>query len=666
MKPLTLRLGALMLAALGAAPIASAQTPTTTPKSAPIAPITATAPASAASAAAAATSPVTAKAAAQPMTLADTQAWLDGLMPAALKMAQVPGAVVVIVKDGQPLIQKGYGYADWDRRVPVDAERTLFRPGSVSKLFTWTAVMQLVEQGQLNLDADLNQYLDFKIPQFNGKAMTLRHVLTHTTGFEETARDLITYSGKSPDLAKVLKDYIPPALYEPGARPGYSNYATALAGYIVQRVSGLPFDDYVEQKIFTPLGMRHASFRQPLPPALAPLMSQGYEKQGDPGKGFEIVSLAPAGSLSATGADMGRFMLAFLQQGQLGEARLLKPETVKQMHGQLTKPMPDLLGIGLGFYQHDINGHRVVGHGGDTILFHTDLLLFVDDGIGLYISVNSPGKDGQGKWLRDRVLESFADRYLPDARPATARQVDDATAKQHAQQLAGSYQSTRREDSTFFSLLPLLSPLKVEALDDGRVALELAGSRSVFREVKPYLWEEEHGKRRLQAIVENGRVVRWGLEPYVFAFVFEPVPALSGGLALLLAGIALVTLLLTALLWPVAAVLRRRHGVAAPGRPLLAVRIASVLVLLTVALWTLVFTRLEGDGDLSVVLPLAQVLTLVAFIGGLLASLWQARPAFQGGGGKAAKALAVVWVLAFAVLIVIGAAHHLMSFNQNF
>lgn len=663
MKPLTLRLVALMLAAFGAAaPNASAQTPTTTPKSAPIAPITATAPASAPSAA---TPTASAKAAAQPMTLADTQAWLDGLMPAALKMAQVPGAVVVIVKDGQPLIQKGYGYADWERRVPVDADRTLFRPGSVSKLFTWTAVMQLVEQGKLNLDADLNQYLDFKIPQFNGKAMTLRHVLTHTTGFEETARDLITYSGKSPDLAKVLKDYIPPALYEPGARPGYSNYATALAGYIVQRVSGLPFDDYVEQKIFAPLGMRHASFRQPLPPALAPLMSQGYEKQGDPGKGFEIVSLAPAGSLSATGADMGRFMQVFLQQGQLGESRLLKPETVKQMHGQLTKPMPELLGIGLGFYQHDINGHRVVGHGGDTILFHTDLLLFVDDGIGLYISVNSPGKDGQGKWLRDTLLESFADRYLPDARPATPRQVDDATAKQHAQQLAGSYQSTRREDSTFFSLLPLLSPLKVQALDDGRVALELAGSRSVFREVKPYLWEEEHGKRRLQALVENGRVLRWGLEPYVFAFVFEPVPALSSGLALLLVGLALVTMLLTALLWPVAAVLRRKHGIAAPGRPLLAVRVASVLVLLTVALWTLVFTRLEGDGDLSVVLPLAQGLTLLAFIGGLLAALWHARLAFKGGS-KGAKALAVVWVLAFAVLIVIGGAHHLMSFNQNF
>lgn len=673
MKPMTLRLGALMLALCGATlSPASAQAPAAAPKDLPVAPLTATAPASAAS------SPSTTAAsgakAAQPMTLADTQAWLDGLMPAALKMAQVPGAVVVIVKDGQPLIQKGYGYADWDRRVPVDAERTLFRPGSVSKLFTWTAVMQLVEQGRLNLDADLNQYLDFRIPQFNGKPMTLRHVLTHTTGFEETARDLITYTSTSPDLAKVLKDYIPPAIYEPGARPGYSNYATALAGYIVQRVSGQPFDDYVEQKIFAPLGMRHASFRQPLPPALSPLMSQGYEKQGDPGKGFEIVSLAPAGSLSATGADMGRFMLAFLQQGQLGDALILKPETVKQMHGQLTKPMPDLLGIGLGFYQHDINGHRVVGHGGDTILFHTDLLLFVDDGIGLYISVNSPGKDGQGKWLRDRVLESFADRYLPDMRPATPRQVDDATAKQHAQQLAGSYQSTRREDSTFFSLLPLLSPLKVQALEDGRVALELAGSRSVFREVKPYLWEEEHGKRRLQAVVENGRVARWGLEPYVFAFVFEPVPALSGSLALLLFGLSLVTLLLTTLLWPVAAVLRRKHGVAAPGRPVLAVRVASLLVLVAVATWALVFTRLEGDGDLSVVLPLAQVLTLLSFVGGLLVSLWHARQALRGQGGsdgasgasKAAKALAVVWVLAFVVLLVIGGAHHLISFNQNF
>ncbi|MDH0865231.1 serine hydrolase [Mitsuaria sp. GD03876] len=666
MKPLLLRFGAALLAACGAAALpASAQTPSTSRPAPAIAPALAASSPPTATAGSAPAAPSTAATGARPITLADTQAWLDGLMPAALKLAQVPGAVVVIVKDGQPLIQQGYGYADWDKQVPVDARRTLFRPGSVSKLFTWTAVMQLVEQGKLDLDADLNRYLDFQIPVRDGKPMTLRHVMTHTTGFEETARDLITFKPETPDLAQVLKRYVPPTLYAPGERPGYSNYATALAGYIVQRVSGLSFDDYVEQRIFTPLGMRQSSFRQPLPPALAPLMSQGYEKQGEPAKGFEVISMPPAGSLSATGEDMGRFMLAFLQQGRLGDAQLLKPETVKQMHGQLTKPMPDLLGIGLGFYQHDINGHRVVGHGGDTVLFHSDLLLFVDDGIGLFVSVNSGGNNGQGKWLRDRVLEGFADRYLPDRRAPTPRQVDDATAKQHAQQMAGAYRNTRREDSTFFSLLQLLSPLKVEALDDGRVAIELAGSRSVFREVRPYLWEEEHGKRRLQAIVENGRVARWGLEPYVFAFIFEPVPAMSGTGALVLFGLALVTALLTTLLWPVASVLRRKHGVAAPARPVTLVRVANVGVVLAVALWAMAISRLESDMALGALLPLTQLVTIVAFVGGLIVSLWHARRAWAGGG-KATRALAVTWVLAFVVLVAIGAAHHLMSFNQNF
>src|SRR5262245_15457728 len=177
-------------------------------------------------------------------TVADTEAWLDGLMPSALHAARVPGAVVVIVKDGQPLVQKGYGFADWEKNVPVDPQRTLFRPGSVSKLFTWTAVMQLVEQGKLDLDVDLNRYLDFKIPARNGKALTLRHAMTHTTGLEETARDLLTYTPSTPDLGGVLKGYVPPYLYDPGSTQGYSNYATSLAGYIVQRVSGQSFDDY--------------------------------------------------------------------------------------------------------------------------------------------------------------------------------------------------------------------------------------------------------------------------------------------------------------------------------------------------------------------------------------------------------------------------------------
>jgi len=597
----------------------------------------------------------------------DAEAWLDGLMPSALHTAGVPGAVVVIVKDGKPVLQKGYGYADWDKLTPVDPDRTLFRPGSVSKLFTWTAVMQLVEQGKLDLDADLNKYLDFTVPAYKtGKALTLRHVMTHTTGMEEVARDLLTYDTASPELGSVLKRYIPPYIYEPGSTPGYSNYATSLAGYIVQRVSGQSFDDYIEQHVFAPIGMKNSSFRQPLPKALQPQMSRGYPSQDEKAKGFEVISMPPAGSLSSTGADMGRFMLAYLGHGTLDGAQILKPETVQMMHTKLTKPLPDLLGIGLGFYQQDANGHRVVGHGGDTVLFHTDLLLFPDDNIGIYVSVNSGGTEGRGKWLRDRLFESFVDRYLPDQRAATKSEVDEATAKQHAQMMAGPYRTTRREDSTFLSLLALLSPVRVQALEDGRVAIDLAGSRSVFREIKPFYWEEEHGKRRLQAKVENGKVVHWGLEPYVFAFIFEPVPALAGTAALIALCASLGVVLLTTLLWPVAAVLRRRHGVLAkPSKAISGVRWASVLSLVAIMLWGFVVAGLDDLKDTSTSLPLAQIVTLVAFVGGLLAALWHARSVFTNKqSGKAARVLAVLWLLAFIVLVVIGFAHHMISFNQ--
>ena len=604
---------------------------------------------------------------ATPLTAVDAEAWLDGLMPAAVRTARVPGAVVVVVKDGQVLVQKGYGFADWDKGVPVDAKRTLFRPGSVSKLFTWVAVMQQVEQGKLDLDADLNQYIDFKIPAHkSGKALTLRHAMQHTSGLEETARDLLTYADKGPNLGAVLKGYVPPYVYEPGTTPSYSNYATALAGYIVERLSGLSFDDYIEQKVLHPIGMTQSTFRQPLPAVLRDQMSLGYFNQDKAGKGFEIISLPPAGSLSATGEDMGRFMLAVLNQGKLGEGQILKPETLKLMFSQVYRPMPDVSGIALGFYQQDINGHRAFGHGGDTVLFHTDLALFVDKNIGIYVSVNASGDNGLGKWLRDRVFEGFADRYLPDMQPPLEPQVDEATAKAHAQLMAGAYRSSRREDSTFLSLLQLMGPLKVEALKDGRIAIDLAGARSVFREVRPLVWDEVHGKRRIQAVVENGRVTRWAMEPYAFAFVFEPVPTLASPVALVLLSAAVAVTALTALLWPLLATLRRQHRVAAPAKSVAAVRIACVAVLVALGLWVAMLISLDKLGDTRVLLPLSQLTTLLAFGGGLLVSAWHARTVFKAGSTAStwARALAVLWLLAFAVLVVMGLAHHMISVNQ--
>src|SRR5690606_10583109 len=216
------------------------------------------------------------------LTQADAEAWLDGFMPYALAAGDIAGAVVVVVKDGQVLLQKGYGYADLAKGTPVDPANTLFRPGSVSKLLTWTAVMQLVGPGKLDPHPAVNPSLDFEVPARDGKPVTLRQIMTHTAGFEEQIRALITAKDSEiTPLGEALKRWVPERIHAPGSTPAYSNYATALAGYIVERVSGESFDDYIDRHIFEPLGMAHSSFRQPLPPALLAKMSKGYSKASD-------------------------------------------------------------------------------------------------------------------------------------------------------------------------------------------------------------------------------------------------------------------------------------------------------------------------------------------------------------------------------------------------
>src|SRR5688572_25643966 len=166
-----------------------------------------------------------------PLTATDVNAWLDGFMPYALARGDIPGAVIVVVRDGQVVAQRGYGFSNVAKRTRVDPRATMFRPGSISKLFTWTAVMQQVEQGKLNLDADVNQYLDFKIPPYQGKPITLRHIMTHTAGFEEQVKDIISTNEKEVlPYEQLLKRWVPKRVYAPGTTPAYSNYATSLAG----------------------------------------------------------------------------------------------------------------------------------------------------------------------------------------------------------------------------------------------------------------------------------------------------------------------------------------------------------------------------------------------------------------------------------------------------
>ena len=260
------------------------------------------------------------------LTPQDVSAFLDGIMPQELATDDIAGAVISIVKDGKVIFAKGYGYSDMEKRTPVSPDNTLFRPGSISKLFTWTAVMQLVEQGKLDLDRDVNEYVDFKIPATYPKPITLRNIMTHTPGFEETIQELFVKDAKDlTPLGDYVRKHLPTRIYPPGTTPAYSNYATTMAGYIVQRVSGQDYYDYIEQHILNPLKMEHSTFRQPLPDPLKGLASKGYDVALEPAKGFEFVEAAPAGSSSVSAMDMTHFMIAHLQDGRV--RRGADPET---------------------------------------------------------------------------------------------------------------------------------------------------------------------------------------------------------------------------------------------------------------------------------------------------------------------------------------------------
>lgn len=622
------------------------------------------------------------------LTAADVDAWLDGFMPFALRRSDIPGAVVAVVKDGQVVTQRGFGYADLEKRTPVDPERTLFRPGSVSKLVTWTAVMQQVERGKLDLDRDVNEYLDFKIPARKGQPVTLRQVLTHTAGFEEQAKDILFYDVKNiKPMGDLLKNSMPARIYDAGTTPAYSNWATTLAGYIVERVSGMPFDDYVEKEIFQPLGMRYATFRQPLPEALAAQMSSGYPRAGQGAKPFEIIGPAPAGSLSASGADMARFMLAHLNGGELDGQRILSAETAATMHDSPLDRIdphsliPPLNRMELGFFETNINGREVIAHLGDTSAFHTSLHLFMDEGVGLYVSFNSSGKEGAAGVVRSELFQQFADRYFPDLAPA-AGTVDAATAKEHAAQMAGVWENSRRSDTNYLAAVSLLGQVKVAVDKDGNLLIpdlknpSGSGPRK-WVEVAPYVWQDRTSHDRLAAQVENGRIVRWSFDMLSPFMVFDRVPTRKSSVWIVpVLCIALPVLALTLLSWPIGWWNRRRYKtpLALTGTSLRLyrwVRIASGLVLAALATWALVVTRLFGDLDNATsktdgLLRLAQVFGFVAFVGGVLVAAWNVIHAWRDRRGWPARIWSLLLLFSFILILYVAITFHLIGFSVKY
>ncbi len=614
-----------------------------------------------------------------PLTKDDVDAWLDGFIPYATGKGDIPGAVVVVVKDGQILTSRGYGYANVAKKTKVDPATTLFRPGSVSKLFTWTALMQQVEEGKVDLNADVNKYLDFKIPAYEGKPVTVANLMTHTPGFEEHAKGVITTEEKANRPFDVLlKRASPEIVYAPGSTPAYSNYGAALAAYIVQRTSGLPFDTYLERNIFEPLGMRHSSFRQPLPANLKPLMAEGYISGKDEPYGFEYIGPAPAGSLSASGDDMAPFMIAHLQNGEYEGKRILQPQTAQLMHSALNVPIPGLNGMAHGFYQTNINGLPVIAHGGDTVAFHSDLHLFLNKGVGLFVSMNSLGKEGAAGAIRTELFEEFADRYFPAA-PDT-RTLPKDQAKAYAEKLVGAYESSRRAHGTFLSLTDLIGQFKVSLDKDGDPVVSglesLGGSQQKWIPVAPNLWRAAVGHDLLGAKVDGDKV-RISDNELAPIIVWDKAPWYrSSTLLMPLVYASLAVLLVTVLLWPTRALVRRKYATKLEfeGRQLWAYRtsrIAALAMIVALACWAILVTMMFGDlnrlnGSLDPLVTVIGLFSILAFVGGFAVMAWYAYTAWKSGWRWTGKVWSIALLLAAAVLLYVALTFNLLNLSTNY
>jgi CubicO group peptidase (beta-lactamase class C family) len=482
----------------------------------------------------------------------EMESFVDGVMAAQRESQRIAGAVVVVVENGEVFFAKGYGDADLGQGRPVDPATTLFRIGSVSKLFVATAVMQLWEKKRLTLDADVNVYLRmFKVPSTFPKPVTLAHLLAHTAGFEDRPLGLFSYDPASiKPLGVVLSEEFPQRVRPPGGLSVYSNHGFALAALAVQEVSQEVWEDYLEEQILRPLGMRYTTGRQPVPSFLADQVATGYRyAQGtfQPCQ-FEFVTVGPAGSMSASGLDMARFMIAHLQRGRLGDAQILSEGAVDLMQSRLFIGARGANNMLHGFYEMHQNAEQIIGHHGSLNAFHTQLALFPQRNIGVFISYNS---DTGAQAVHD-FWHAFLQHYFPP--PAVRLPSKPSTAsRERMQSVVGEYSTLRRSDSTLTKLAGLLWTVKVELEDGWLVTHGLDRAPLRWSEIEPLLFQEIGGTRRLAFRNDESGRLTW-LVWHMPAMTFERGEWYQTRIFhFAVAGLSLLVLASALVFWPVVA-----------------------------------------------------------------------------------------------------------------
>lgn len=486
---------------------------------------------------------------------------LDELIAGRMVEYDIPSETVAVVWNGQVVFLKGYGHADPAKQTPVDPEQTLFRIGSVSKLFVWTAVMQLAEQGKLDLHADVNAYLQeaggnpaLRIPDSYPQPVTLAHLLTHTSGFEkQDFGDLASSAQKWIPLEEYLTARMPRRVYPPGQVLVYSNYGTSLAAYIVEQVSGMPFEEYVERFIYDPLGMQHSTFRQPLPSHLSGDLATGVQWQ--PGRGHgepaEFEWMHPSGAMSSTAADMARFMIAHLQNGRYEDGGqsaqgILDGATAAMMHSQQFTYDPRLPGFTFGFFEEHVAGTRVIYHAGGSTAFSAHLALIPEHDLGIF-EAYSGGEPGSGF-----IYATLLAHLLPHA----GAWEPESGISLPAGRFVGEYLDVNVNYSTPEKLLALIKGMSVRPAADGTLSC-LGGT---WVQVEPFLFGNLQDGDLALFRTEDGTPT--GRVTYLIhdQIAYERLPWYRRtAFQLGLPSGCLLIFLSVILGWPVASLVRRQH-----------------------------------------------------------------------------------------------------------
>jgi CubicO group peptidase (beta-lactamase class C family) len=499
----------------------------------------------------------------------ELESFIDSLLAELMQEYHMPGAVFALVKDGEIFFVKGYGFADLENRKPVIPDRTLFRVASISKLFTATAVMQVHEQGLINLDDDVNKHLTlFKIENTFPEPVTIANLLTHTGGFDERiiAKETADESKVIP-LGPYLAEHMPPRFAPPWEQYCYSNHGMSLAGYVVEVVSGMPFAQYVDQNILQPLGMERSSFVRT--PALAPDIAVSYSfKDGSYHRlPYHYLFDAPAGELNATAPDMARFMIAHLQNGRYGEARILQETTAAEMHIRQFGHHPRLPGTGYGFFEILENNQRLVGHIGGLAGCGSLLFLLPEHNLGIFLAYNSRGEMG-----KPDVIPIFGSRFLDHYYPSDeefSRLQPLAIPDGDTMRFAGNYLANRYSRNTLLKLEAFFAQYRVEPAGNGRVTVYYPlnfKAPSEWVQIEPLLFQRADGDGFVAFTEdEHGRITHMFVDAIPIQYTTKLRWYQENNFHLAVVGGCALLFLSACIIWPVAGLLSRIRRSFQPG-----------------------------------------------------------------------------------------------------